>query len=192
MTAPRAHLLLQGRSRLRDRSPAAVMLSRLLVVAAYVGTVALANYTSTSSPAVILGPLIIPAGTLWAGMTFTLRDLLHETLGPSGVTVVVAAGAGLSWLLASPQIAVASVVAFAVSEALDSALYAMLRPSSRIRAVLASNLAGLVVDSLLFVPLAFGSFAAAPGQVVGKAVATLLTLAVLWGVRRSSFWAVPR
>jgi uncharacterized PurR-regulated membrane protein YhhQ (DUF165 family) len=177
MTALRAYRSLHG---------------RLLVVAAYVGTVVIANFASTSLPAVILGSLVIPAGTLWAGVTFTLRDLLHESLGVPGVSAAVVIGAGLSWLLASPQIAVASVVAFGVSEALDSVLFAVLRQGSRLRAILASNLAGLIVDSLLFVPLAFGSLAAVPGQVAGKTAATVLTLAVLWGVRRSRFWAVPR
>jgi queuosine precursor transporter len=38
---------------------------------------------------------------------------------------------------------------------------------------------GLVVDSVLFVPLAFGSFTAVPGQIVGKGAATILSLVVL-------------
>ncbi|WP_338061097.1 VUT family protein [Lentzea albidocapillata] len=125
-------------------------------------------------------------------MTLTLRDLLHETLGTPGVLAGVAAGAGLSWLLATPQIAVASAVAFAVSETLDSVLYAVLRRGSRLRAVLGSNLLGMIVDSLLFVPLAFGSFAAVPGQVAGKTAATVVTLPLLWVASRSRCRAVPR
>jgi queuosine precursor transporter len=112
-------------------------------------------------------------------VTLTLRDLLHEALGTRGVLVAIVAGAGLSWWLATPQIAVASVVAFAVSELVDSVVYARLRVRSRLGAVLGSNLVGLLTDSVLFVPMAFGSFAAVPGQILGKTVATVVTVAVL-------------
>lgn len=149
------------------------------VMVAYIGTVVAANWASTHWPAVLVGSLVVPAGTLWAGVTFTLRDLLHDALGGRGVAAAIAVGAGLSWMLASPQVATASVVAFTVSELLDSAVYARLRPRSRVRAVVGSNVLGLLVDSVLFVPLAFGSFTAMPGQILGKTVATVLTVAAL-------------
>ncbi|MFI6098219.1 VUT family protein [Lentzea sp. NPDC051213] len=156
----------------------------LVVATAYVSSVVMANWASTHWAALLLGPVTVPAGTLWAGVTFTLRDLLHESLGTRGVVTAITVGTGLSWVLATPQIAVASVVAFAVSETIDSAIYALLRGESPLQAVLGSNIAGLLVDSVLFVPLAFGSFTAVPGQLLGKAVATLLTVVVLWAVRR--------
>jgi uncharacterized PurR-regulated membrane protein YhhQ (DUF165 family) len=149
------------------------------VVVGYVGTVVVANWASTHWPALHVGPLLVPAGTLWAGATFTLRDLLHDTLGARGMAAAIAAGTGLSWLLATPPIAIASVVAFAVSELLDSIIYVRLRTHSRLRAVVGSNVAGLLVDSVLFVPLAFGSFAAVPGQIFGKTAATAITVAML-------------
>ncbi|MPZ79647.1 MAG: VUT family protein [Actinophytocola sp.] len=151
----------------------------LAVVAAYIGTVVAANWASTHWTALLIGSLVVPAGTLWAGATFTLRDLLHDALGARGVAAAITVGAALSWLLATPQIATASVVAFTVSELLDSAVYARLRARSRLRAVVGSNIIGLLVDSVLFVPLAFGSFTAVPGQIVGKTVATVLTVATL-------------
>jgi queuosine precursor transporter len=101
---------------------------------------------------------------------------VHDTLGPRWVAAGIPVGAGLSAVVASPQIAAVSVVAFTVSEVLDSLVYSRLRPRTRLGAVAASNAAGLVVDSLLFVPLAFGNFGAVPGQIVGKTVATILTL----------------
>jgi hypothetical protein len=156
----------------------------LVVAAAYAISVAMANWTSTYWAALLLGPVTVPAGTLWTGVTFTLRDLLHESLGTRGVVTAIAAGMGLSWVLATPQIAVANVVAFAVSETIDSALYTLLRGDSPLRAILGSNIAGLLVDSVLFVPLAFGSFTDVPGQLLGKTVATLLTVVALWLVRR--------
>ncbi len=154
-----------------------------LAACAYVGTIVAANWASTHCPAVHLGPLIVPAGTVWAGCTFTLRDLLHDTLFARGLVVAIVVGAGLSWLLASPPIATASVLAFAISELLDTVVYARLRTRSRVQAVAGSNVAGLVVDSLVFVPLAFGSFAAVPGQILGKTIATGLTVVLVLSVR---------
>ena len=150
-----------------------------VVLAAYVSTIVTANWASTHWSALFVGAVAVPAGTLWAGATFTLRDLLHECLGPRGVLAAIAAGAGLSWLLATPQIAVASVLAFTVSELAGSLVYSRLRTRSVLGAVIGSNLLGLGIDSVLFVPLAFGSFAFVPGQILGKTVATVLTVAVL-------------
>jgi len=158
----------------------------VLLVGGYVGTVVVANWASTHWPALSVGLLVVPAGTLWAGATFTLRDLLHDALGPQGVAAAIVVGAGLSWLLATPGIALASVMAFAVSELLDSTIYARLRTHSRLRAMVGSNVAGLLVDSVLFVPLAFGSFAAAPGQILGKTAATLVTIAVFLGANAAA------
>lgn len=145
----------------------------------YLLSVVAANIASVHWPPLVVGGLIVPAGTVFAGTSLTARDLVHDRLGVRGVAVGIAAGAGLSAVLASPQIAVASVVAFTASEIVDALIYTRLRRRSRLGAVAASNMGGLVVDSALFVPLAFGSFTAVPGQLVGKAVATLLTLAAL-------------
>lgn len=165
---------------LRGRYVSAV---RVVVLAAYVGNIVLANWTATHVSPMEFGAIAVPAGTLWAGLGFTLRDLLHEALGGHGVLGAIAAGAALSWLLASPRIAVASVLAFTTSELIGSLVYARLRGWSVLGAVIGSNLVGLGIDSVLFVPLAFGGFAYVPGQVLGKTVATVLTVAVLGGVK---------
>ena len=149
----------------------------------YLISVVAANIASVHWPPLVIGGLLVPAGTLFAGTSLTARDLLHDTLGVRGVAAGIVAGAGTSALLASPQIAVASVVAFTASETVDALIYTRLRHHGRLGAVAASNAGGLLVDSALFVPLAFGSVAAVPGQVVGKTTATVLTLAALAGAR---------
>jgi queuosine precursor transporter len=154
-----------------------------LVVVLYVGTIVTANWASFHGLGWYLGPLLVPAGALWAGCTLTVRDLLHDTLSPPTTLATIVAGIGLSWLLASPQIATASVLAFATSELLDTYVYTQLRDRSRLRAMVISNVAGLLVDSVLFVPLAFGSFAAVPGQLLGKTIATGLSVIVLLTVK---------
>ncbi|WP_399343972.1 VUT family protein [Umezawaea sp. Da 62-37] len=145
----------------------------------YLLSVVAANMASVHWQPLVIGGLVIPAGTVFAGASLTARDLVHDTLGTRGVVAGIAAGAGLSLVFASPQIAVASVVAFTASEIVDALIYTRVRHRSWLRAVAVSNAGGLVIDSVLFVPLAFGSVTAVPGQIVGKTVATLLTLAAL-------------
>jgi hypothetical protein len=149
----------------------------------YLLSIVAANVASVVCPPLMVGALLVPAGTVFAGASLTARDLVQDTLGAPAVAVAIVAGTGLSGVLASPQIAVASVVAFTISETVDALVYTRLRRRTRLGAIAGSNSVGLVVDSVLFVPLAFGSIAAVPGQIVGKSVATLLTLAAIQGVR---------
>lgn len=51
-------------------------------------------------------------------------------------------------------------------------------------AAVGSNLVGAVVDSAVFLWLAFGSLDFLAGQVVGKAWVTLLCLPLVWLARR--------
>lgn len=150
-----------------------------LVMASYVGTVVAANWASVHAPPLLVASILVPAGTVFAGLTLTLRDGLHETAGWPGVVAGIAAGTGLSGLLASPAIAAASAAAFLASELIDAAVYARLRARSRLGGVLGSNAAGLLIDSLIFVPLAFGNLTALPGQILGKTAATLAAVAAL-------------
>jgi queuosine precursor transporter len=145
----------------------------------YLLSVVACNVASVHWPPLVVGGLLVPSGTVFAGMSLTARDLVHDELGARGVVAGIAAGAGLSAVLASPQIAVASVAAFTASEIVDALVYTRLRRRTRLGAVAVSNAGGLVVDSALFVLLAFGNFAAVSGQIVGKSIATLLTVGAL-------------
>jgi uncharacterized PurR-regulated membrane protein YhhQ (DUF165 family) len=120
-----------------------------------------------------------PAGVYLAGLAFTLRDVTQEIAGKRVALAAIAAGALASWFIASPQLATASAVAFAASELLDMAVYSPLRKRGWLTAVVASNIVGLAVDSVLFLALAFGSLAFLPGQIVGKAWMTGLAVAIL-------------
>ena len=71
-----------------------------------------------------------------------------------------------------------------MSELADYAAYQPLRERNWSMAVAASNTAGLVVDSALFLWLAFGSLEFLAGQVWAKLMVTVATVAVLWMVRR--------
>ncbi|MGA6164162.1 VUT family protein [Amycolatopsis magusensis] len=148
-------------------------------MAGYIGTIVAANWASASWPTVSIGELDVLAGAVCAGLVFSLRDLVHEQFGWRGALTAIAGGIGLSWLLASPAVAMASAAAFATSETADFTAYLALRNRPRIVAMIGSNVAGLLVDSLVFTPLAFGTWDAVGGQIIGKAAATLAAIAAV-------------
>lgn len=123
--------------------------------------------------------LVATAGTYFAGLCFVLRDAVQDTGGRVLTLAVVAAGALLSYLVADPRIALASGVAFAVSELVDWSLYQPLRRRGYVRAALASNTGGAVVDTFLFLSIA-GFPVTGPivaGQLVAKLTVTGLVVA---------------
>jgi len=113
-----------------------------------------------------------------------LRDLVQRRLGVGVAAGAVLAGAAISALLAPPALVVASAVAFLLSELADLAVYTPLARRRLIAAVVASSMVGLVVDSIVFLWLAFGSLDFLLGQIVGKAWMVLLSLPFVHWLRR--------
>lgn len=152
---------------------------------AYIGCIFLANWLITNVGIVPVGfGLMAPAGVFAVGATFTFRDVTQAHLGRWPVVVAIAIGAALSALL-SPALALASGTAFLVSELADLAVYTPLRDRNWLAAVGLSNTVGTVLDSVIFLWLAFGSLAFLPGQVVGKSWVTLASLILLTPIRRA-------
>ncbi len=74
--------------------------------------------------------------------------------------------------------------AFLLSEFADLAVYTPLARRRLVLAVVASSCAGLVVDSIVFLWLAFGSLDFLAGQIVGKAWMVLLSIPFVAWLRR--------
>ena len=125
-----------------------------------------------------------PSGVLMVGLALVLRDLVQRRLGLAWSAAAILAGAALSALLAPPALVLASAVAFLLSELADLLVYTPLQRRGLVRAVVASSLAGLVVDSIVFLQLAFGSLDFLPGQVIGKLWMVALSLPLLHWLRR--------
>ncbi|MFD4639406.1 VUT family protein [Lentzea sp. NPDC058436] len=145
----------------------------LLTVAAYVGTVLLANIVTSQFGLIAAGfGLLVPAGTYTAALALSLRDAVQEFAGRSWVWVGIATGTILSVLVADGRIALASGAAFALSEFLDMVVYTRLRERSWRLALVSSNAVGSVADTVLFLWLSgFGlTVTAVAGQVLVKAV----------------------
>jgi uncharacterized PurR-regulated membrane protein YhhQ (DUF165 family) len=172
-------------------------MSRILCFAAFVGTVIAANWALGRYGIVPIGfGLMAPAGVYFAGLAFGLRDALHELGGRAAVFAAILVGAAVSYAIEDAvtipgglaPIAVASAVAFGLSELADLAVYEPLRRRGWVPAVVASNLVGAVVDSAVFLWLAFGSLAHIDGNVIGKAYMVAVALPLVLLARR----AVPR
>jgi hypothetical protein len=87
-------------------------------------------------------------------------------------------------VIAPRALVIASTAAFLLSEFADFAVYTPLARRRLVLAVFASSLVGLVVDSIVFLWLAFGSLAFLEGQIVGKAWMVLLALPLIAYMRR--------
>ena len=83
-----------------------------------------------------------------------------------------------------PLRVVASGTAYLFSETADLVVYTPLQRRWLLLAVFASSVIGLVVDSVLFLYLAFGSIEFLPGQVIGKAWMVLFALPFVALLRR--------
>src|SRR5262249_26068806 len=109
--------------------------------------------------------------------------LVQRRLGRSWSLAAVVVGAFLSGVIAPPSLVVASAVAFFFSELADFLVYTPLQQRRFVTAVIASSLVGLVVDSVIFLWLAFSSLEFLWGQVIGKAWMVLISLPFIYWLR---------
>jgi uncharacterized PurR-regulated membrane protein YhhQ (DUF165 family) len=128
--------------------------------------------------------LMAPSGVLMIGIALVLRDLVQRRLGVGFSAGAVVGGAILSALVAPPSLVLASGAAFLLSEFADLAVYTPLSRRGLVAAVVASSLAGLVMDSIVFLWLAFGSLDFLLGQIVGKGWMVLLSIPFVYLLRR--------
>jgi hypothetical protein len=127
--------------------------------------------------------LMAPSGVLMVGLALVLRDLVQRRLGLQFAITAILAGAALSALLAPPALVIASATAFLLAELADCAVYTPLQKRRLVLAVFASGMVGLVVDSTLFLWLAFGSLDFLTGQIVGKSWMIVASLPIIAWIR---------
>jgi queuosine precursor transporter len=128
--------------------------------------------------------LMAPSGVTMAGIALVLRDLVQRRLGAAISALAIVIGSALSALYAPASLVVASATAFLLSEFADLAVYTPLARRRLVAAVIASSCAGLVVDSIVFLWLAFGSLDFIAGQVVGKIWMVVLSIPLVAWLRR--------
>lgn len=159
---------------------------RWLIATVFVALAVVANWlASRYTITVPLTDLKAPAGVLTIGAAFVLRDWLAQLAGFWWGLAVIPVAGGASYLIGElagwtdlKKIAVASVVAFLVSETVEAVVFAPLRKRNLTLGVLASGMVGNAIDSWLFLTLAFGSLAFFWGNFVGKAEMILVGAAL--------------
>lgn len=162
-----------------------------LFLVLFIGTIFLANYLVQNVGTICYPPCVVPvwpglyapSGVLAVGLALTFRDLVQRYLGLRYTFIAIILGTLLSAMI-DPYLGLASGIAFLLSETSDLLVYTPLQRNGFILAVLLSNTVGLVVDSMVFLTIAFGSLEFLPGQVVGKFWMTLIALPVIWLLRK--------
>ena len=160
-----------------------------LTIASFVAVIVAANALTATFGVVEFVGVAATAGTWAAGLSFVARDAIQEHAGHRWVFGAVAIGAALSALM-SPGLALASATAFLLSELADWSVYTPLRKRGKVRAALASNVVGSVLDSLIFLTMAGFPLALLGTQVLVKvAASTLVVLGVRLALPRKSLHA---
>lgn len=143
---------------------------------AYIASIVLVNWGFTVVPL-----LEMPTGEMWppmsvvVGLVFVLRDFAQRQIG-HWVLVAMLAGGALSWFMASPFVAIASVTAFFVSEGMDWAIYSWTKRPFAQR-ILWSSAVATPIDSIVF--LAMIGHLSVSG-VVAMTVSKMLAALLIW------------
>ncbi|HYH36875.1 MAG TPA: preQ0 transporter [Azospirillum sp.] len=114
----------------------------MIWLAAYIGSVVAINYAFSMAPHLDL------VWSCWVGLIFILRDMVQVRFGHWSLAAM-AVGVALSYLLADPFVALASVAAFAVSETIDWAVFTVTKRPLRDRLWLSAALS-VPADTAIF------------------------------------------
>ena len=151
-----------------------------VLTALYLGAVVAANLLIAH-----FGPVAAPVvAFVFIGLNLATRDRLHDLWGRQVVRnmlLLVAAGGLLSYALnaGAGRVAVASMLAFAVSEAGDALLYHARRHRPYLERTNTSNLLGAALDSLIFPVVAFGGF---PVAIIALQFIAKVAGGLIWSV----------
>lgn len=147
--------------------------------ASYIGAVVAINWLFVVVPMVPILGTMFPPVMLIVGFVFVFRDFAQREIG-HWVIVAMLVGGAISYVMAAPVVAIASVTAFLISEAIDWAVYTFTRkPLSR--RILYSSAVSVPVDTFVFLQLV-GFF--------DWTAFALVTVAKMVGA--VAFWAVLR
>jgi len=187
----------------------------ILLIALYVACELIANVTAAKL--VAIGSIQVPAGVFIFALSLTLIDLINERLGKQRARQVVYAAFAASFLLAiysqfaialppasfyqgqeafagvlgsTWRIVIASLIAYLVASLIDVEVFAWWRQRFgryRWARVLTSNTISTLVDSLLFITIAFaGVYPLLPliaGQYAVKMGITVLSIPLIYLIR---------
>lgn len=142
---------------------------------AYLISIIIANLFVIWFGIVHVAGLTFPAGVVFVGLTFSFRDYVQRYWGDWACWIWMLLATAITFYF-NKQIAVASVSAFVISEAVDWFAFKTLKMPFRKR-IYISNLFSCPLDSIIFVSIAFGWYwPAIWGQALIKYLSGLLVL----------------
>jgi len=163
----------------------------LFLAGTYIGLVILANWLASRYVVSVGFGKLAPAGVFCIGGVLVLRDWLQQLRGLLWTMPLVYSAGLASWAIGDAagwtsleKIAVASVVAFTISETVEAVVFTPLRKKRFTLGVGLSATVGNALDSYVFLALAFGSQAFFLGQFLGKGEMIALGTILTWGRRR--------
>ena len=124
---------------------------------------------------------VIPPIGIWqptsviVGLTFIFRDLAQRKIGHWVLPVMLVGGA-ISYVMADPFVAIASVSAFLISEGVDWMVYTFTKRPLKDR-ILWSSAVGTPIDSIVFTAM-IGILS--PLNVVVMTVSKMIGAVVVW------------
>ncbi|EJF87089.1 VUT family protein [Bartonella rattimassiliensis] len=134
---------------------------------------------------------LLTYGAFTYPFAFLINDLTNRFYGPSAARRVVYAGffvGGIvSWVLATPRLAIASSLAFLFGQLIDIIVFTPLRRKTWWKAPLAAALVGSALDTVLFFSFAFSSFFAVLDKIMGYADSSLME-STFWGGMGMPVW----
>lgn len=141
----------------------------------YIALIVLINWGFTVVPLVPLFGTMFPPMSLAVGLIFVARDFAQREINHKVIFAMIIA-AILSYFMADPYIALASFVAFAISEGVDWAIYTWSKKPFSQR-ILLSSIASTPVDSAVFLAM-IGHFSVL--AVVLMTIAKMAGALIVW------------
>lgn len=145
----------------------------------YILSIVLVNIGFVYIPPIPLLGEMFPPMSLIVGVIFILRDFAQREIGHR-VLGAMAVGAILSYFMADPFVAIASVVAFFISEMVDWAVYTYTKKPLGQRILLSSAI-GTPIDSAVFL-LILGFFSPL-GFLLMTAAKMIAAVAIWWRLK---------
>jgi len=139
----------------------------------YILSIVLINIGFVYVPLMPFFDTMYPPMSIAVGLIFVLRDYAQREIGHK-IIIAMGIGAFLSYIMADPYVAIASLIAFAVSETIDWSIFTFTKKPLPKR-ILLSSLISTPVDSALFLYI-IGHFSllATATMFVSKMIAALI------------------
>jgi len=168
------------------------------IVLGYIATIVLSNLAVLFFGLVNIFGLIFPAGALFIGLNFSMRDFTqkywnHKVWFFMLISTLLTALLGFvlpSNLSVSPEmVAFASASSFIVSESIDWLVYTISKKGIIWR-ICISNIISIPIDSMLFVGIVFGNYSIfnppVYGQTIVKYLSGILIIPIIMLIKKRS------